>query len=99
MSDADGKPQKKKDQRSDAALSEDIQRLRGELAETLDSLEYKLDVPARFGERLAEVKGRVLEAWDEKPLVVAAAGVGALCAIGAVVVGGVALFRRATRGH
>lgn len=97
MSDADGKPQKQKDQRSDAALGEDIQRLRGELAETLDALEYKLDVPARLGDRLAEVKGRVLKAWDEKPLVVAAAGIGVLCAIGAVIAGGAALSRRALR--
>lgn len=89
MSDG-GKQAKPKDERSDSALDQDITRLRGELAETLDALEYKLDVPARFAERMEGVR----QAWDERPLVVAAIAVGALCAACGLVAGAVALARR-----
>ncbi len=66
------------------------EELRRELAETLNALEYKLDVPARLGEWTDDRKAQFLRAKDENPtqvyglLGIAAAGIVGIIA-GAIV--------------
>lgn len=80
----DDKPQEHK--RSSAELRRDIQATRRELAETLNALEYKLDVPARFGEWKDDRKQQFIAAKEENPtkvyglLGVAAAGLAGIIA-------------------
>lgn len=86
--------EKQKDTRSDGELRSDIQRARDELAQTLDALEYKLDVSARGREFVDSSKRELAKRWDDNPLLVAGVAVGAVVAIAGAVVGGIALARR-----
>lgn len=83
-----------KDARTDDELRADIQRRRDELAQTLDALEYKLDVPARGREFLDQGKRQLLQRWDDNPLLVAGIAAGAVVALAGAIVGIVALSRR-----
>jgi hypothetical protein len=57
------------------ALTEEIQRTREELGETVEALAAKVDVKARAQRRAAEVKGNLLgKARDAKDKVTAQAG-------------------------
>jgi len=95
MSDAAaGAQAPQKDYRSNHELASDIARTRSELVETLDALEYKLDVPARAREMLDEGPESVKRLWDDNPLLVAGLAVGAVALVGGAVAGLVALFRR-----
>lgn len=85
---------KPKDTRSNSELRRDIDRVREELAQTLDALEYKLDVSARGREMIDAGRRRLSAAWDERPLVVAGAAAGAVAVATGAVVGIVALLRR-----
>ena len=90
---ADPEP-KPKDTRSDAQLRADIQRARDELAQTLDALEYKLDVPARGRELLDSTTRTLARKWDDNPLLVGGIVAGAIVAIAGAITGIVALGRR-----
>ena len=83
-----------KPQRSTGELKRDIASTRRELAETLDALEYKLDVPARFGEWADERKRELARQWESNPGLLIGIGAGALAAIGAIIAGAFALPRR-----
>lgn len=85
---------KPKDTRSDDELRRDIRASRDELARTLDALEYKLDVPARSREFMANGKDKALRTWDENPVKVAGAGAAALVAVVGGIVGAIVLGRR-----
>jgi hypothetical protein len=56
----------------------DVDRLRGELAETIDAIEYKLNVPKRVAERVQRLR-------SDNPLVLVGITVGVAAAIGGVV--------------
>lgn len=85
MSDPKQEP-KPKDTRTDGELRENIEQTREELASTLDALEYKFDLPARLPEFAEKAKAFAAKTWDDNPLLVIGAGVGAaVAAIGAVV--------------
>lgn len=86
--------EKPKDTRSTGELRRDIDRAREELAQTLDALEYKLDVSARGREWIDSGRRTLSNAWDERPLVVAGAAAGALALLAGAVVGVFALLRR-----
>lgn len=88
-------PKKPKDTRTDGELRRDIERKRDELAQTLDALEYKLDVPARGREALETGKQQLAKQWDDNPLLVGGIALGALAAVAGAVLGIVALLRRA----
>lgn len=78
---SNAEPNNEQSKRSAAELRRDIQSTRRELAETLNALEYKLDVPARLGEWKDERKQQFVAAKNEDPtkvyglLAAAAAGV------------------------
>ncbi|MGO1544411.1 MAG: DUF3618 domain-containing protein [Gulosibacter sp.] len=80
--------------RSASELRSDIENTRRELAETLDALEYKLDVPARFSEWADERKEQLRKLTDESPAVVAGVAVGAVAVIGGIIAGVIGLSRR-----
>ncbi|MDJ1370714.1 DUF3618 domain-containing protein [Gulosibacter molinativorax] len=80
--------------RSSGELRRDIEHTRRELAETLDALEYKLDVPARFGEWLDERKTQLRKATDESPATVIGVAASAVVLIGGIIAGVVGLARR-----
>lgn len=80
--------------RSAGQLDRDIAATRRELAETLDALEYKLDVPARFGEWAEDRTEQLKRTWDEHPGVVIGVAVGAAVAIAGIIAGAFALPRR-----
>lgn len=83
-----------KDERSDGELRRDIDRARDELAQTLDALEYKLDVSARGREWYDSGRRALSNAWDDRPLVVAGVAAGAVALIAGVAIGAVGMFRR-----
>jgi hypothetical protein len=56
----------------------DVDRLRSELAETIDAIEYKLNVPKRLAERVKRLR-------SDNPLVLVGIAVGVAAAIGGVV--------------
>lgn len=88
------KQPKPKDTRSDAQLRTDIERKRDELAQTLDAVEYKLDVPARGRELLDSTQRQLARAWDDNPLLVGGIAVGAAVAVAGAVAGIIALSLR-----
>ncbi|KAB1650429.1 DUF3618 domain-containing protein [Pseudoclavibacter endophyticus] len=88
------KPEKAKDTRSDSDLGHDIERVRDELAQTLDALEYKLDLRARGQEYLEATKRRLAKQWDDNPLLVGGIAAGGVLALAGALVGGVVLARR-----
>ncbi|SJM55111.1 DUF3618 domain-containing protein [Gulosibacter sp. 10] len=85
---------KEQPKRSSGELKADIEHTRRELAETLDALEYKLDVPARVGEWVGDRKAQLRKAFDESPVVVAGVAAGAVAVIGGIIAGVVGLARR-----
>lgn len=91
---ADADDAKAKDTRSDDELRADIRRRRDEIAQTLDALEYKLDVPARGREVLDEGRRKLEQKWDDNPLLVAGIAAGAVVSIVGAIVGIIALSRR-----
>lgn len=86
--------QRASSRRSASELRRDIEHTRRELAETLDALEYKLDVPARFGEWVADRKTQLRKATEESPATVIGVAVGAVVIIGGIVAGVIGLSRR-----
>jgi Protein of unknown function (DUF3618) len=56
----------------------DVDRLRAELAETIDAIEYKLNVPKRMVERVQRLR-------QDNPLALVGIAVGVAAAIGGVV--------------
>ncbi|MFD2757670.1 DUF3618 domain-containing protein [Gulosibacter faecalis] len=70
------------------------EELRRELAETLNALEYKLDVPARFGEWADDRKAQFLRAKDENPGRVAAILGGAAAGVAGIIAGVIVLANR-----
>lgn len=83
-----------KAQRSAHELKRDIASTRRELAETLDALEYKFDVPARFGEWADVRKNDLQRQWETNPGLLIGIAAGAVAAIGAIIAGAFALPRR-----
>ena len=65
----------------------DVDRARAQLAETIDAIEYKLNVPKRTAERLQRLQ-------KENPAALAAISVGVAVAVGGIVWGVVRLVRR-----
>lgn len=80
--------------RSAGELRRDIEQTRRELAETLDALEYKLDVGARFREWADERQTQLRKATEESPATVIGVAAGAVVLIGGIVVGVIGLTRR-----
>ena len=80
--------------RSLAQLARDKASARRELAETLDALEYKLDVPARLGEWADDRAVQVKRAWNDNPGAVIGIIAGAVVVIAGIVAGAFALPRR-----
>ena len=80
--------------RSAGQLNRDIASTRRELAETLDALEYKLDVPARFGEWTDDRAVQLKRAWNDNPGAVIGIAAGAAVVIAGIVAGAFALPRR-----
>lgn len=80
--------------RSAHELGRDIENTRRELAETLDALEYKLDVPARLGEWADARKTQLAKATEDSPATVIGVAVGAVVVIGGIIAGVVGLTRR-----
>lgn len=80
--------------RSSAELRRDIQVTRRELAETLNALEYKLDVPARFGEWSTERKQQFVAAKDANPTKVYGLLGAAAAGVVGIVTGMIMLGRR-----
>lgn len=89
-----GTPKPSAPKRSAAELRRDIDGTRRELAETLDALEYKLDVPARFGEWAQERKEQLRKATEESPVAILGVAAGAAVVIGGLIAGVVRLSRR-----
>jgi hypothetical protein len=58
-----------------AALQADIERTREDLARTVDELTERLDVKARFQDKVTEVKHDAVEQARRPPVIAAAAGV------------------------
>lgn len=81
-------------QRSMAQLRHDIRSTRTELAETLDALEYKLDVPARLTEWGNERADQVKRAWNDNPALVLGIAAGAVAIVGGIITGALTLPRR-----
>ncbi len=76
-----------------AQIQAEIEATRAQLAETVDELSARLDVPARARERAARVRDTAVETYRESPPVV----IGAAVALVGLVVGLVVLRReRAT---
>ncbi|MGO2110756.1 MAG: DUF3618 domain-containing protein [Pseudoclavibacter sp.] len=88
------KPEKVKDTRSDGELRRDIDSARDELAQTLDALEYKLDVRARGQEFLDSGREQLAKQWDDNPLLIGGLALGAVVAVAGAVVGGIFVARR-----
>lgn len=65
----------------------DIERVRAELAATLDAIEYKLNVPKRAAERIERLRA-------DNPLALVGVAAGAAIAVAGVVWGVIALRRR-----
>ncbi|RRJ85957.1 DUF3618 domain-containing protein [Gulosibacter macacae] len=80
--------------RGAAQLRRDISSTRRELAETLDALEYKLDVPARASEWIDDRVDQVKRAWDENPGLVIGIAAGAATIVIGVIAGAFTLPRR-----
>lgn len=80
--------------RSAGQLDRDISSTRRELAETLDALEYKLDVPARFGDWADDRLVQVRRAWNDNPGAVIGIAAGAVVAVAGIIAGALALPRR-----
>ncbi|NLT25115.1 MAG: DUF3618 domain-containing protein [Microbacteriaceae bacterium] len=80
--------------RSAGQLDRDISATRRELAETLDALEYKLDVPARFGDWADDRMVQVRRAWNDNPGAVIGIAAGAVVVVAGIVAGALALPRR-----
>lgn len=89
MSNTTGAPK-----RSSSEIRRDIEHTRRELAETLDALEYKLDVPARLGEWADERKEQLRKATEESPATVIGVAAGAVVVIGGIIAGVIGLARR-----
>ncbi|UQN14680.1 DUF3618 domain-containing protein [Gulosibacter sp. ACHW.36C] len=70
------------------------EELRRELAETLNALEYRLDVPARVGEWADERKAQFLRAKDENPTRVYGLLGGAVLGLVGIVAGAIVLANR-----
>lgn len=80
--------------RNAAQLRSDIAQTRRELAETLDALEYKFDVPARFGEWADDRKAQAKRLWKESPALVVGVLAGTVAIIGGIITGAFMLPRR-----
>lgn len=80
--------------RNAAELKRDIASTRRELAETLDALEYKFDVPTRFAEWSDDRRTDLQRQWETNPGLLIGIAVGALAAVGAIIAGAFALPRR-----
>ena len=65
----------------------DVDRLRAELAETIDAIEYKLNVPKRASESIERLR-------KENPIALAGIAVGAAVTVAGIVWGIVRLIRR-----
>lgn len=70
------------------------EELRRELAETLNALEYKLDVPARFGEWADDRKAQFQRAKDENPGRVYGLIGGAVAGVAGIIAGVIVLANR-----
>jgi hypothetical protein len=71
-------------------IKAEIEATRAQLAETVDELSARLDVPARARERAARAKDTAVETYRESPPAV----IGAALALAAVVLGLVVLRRK-----
>ena len=71
-------------------IKAEIEATRAQLAETVDELSARLDVPARAKERAARVKDTAVETYRESPPAV----IGAALAVAGVVLGLVVLRRK-----
>jgi ElaB/YqjD/DUF883 family membrane-anchored ribosome-binding protein len=71
-------------------IKAEIEATRAQLAETVDELSARLDVPARARERAARAKDTAVETYRESPPAV----IGAALAIAGVVLGLVVLRRK-----
>lgn len=80
--------------RSVAEVRQSISSTRRELAETLDALEYKFDVPARFGEWADDRKVQAKRMWNDNPPLVVGVVAAAVTVIGGIIVGAFSLPRR-----
>ncbi|NUU08565.1 DUF3618 domain-containing protein [Leifsonia sp. C5G2] len=65
----------------------DVDRARAQLAETIDAIEYKLNVPKRTAERIQRLQ-------KENPAALVGLSVGVAVAVGGIVWGIVRLVRR-----
>ena len=81
-------------QRNAGQLKRDIAATRRELAETLDALEYKLDVPARVAEWGDQRRSDLQRQWERNPGLLIGIAAGAIAAVGAIIAGAFALPRR-----
>lgn len=80
--------------RSGAELRRDIQQTRRELAETLNALEYKLDVPARFGEWTDAKKQQFVAKKNEDPTKVYGLLGAGVAGVAGIIAGAIMLGRR-----
>ena len=80
--------------RSAAQVRSDIAQTRHELAETLDALEYKFDVPSRLGDWAADRKTQAQRLWNDNPALTVGVLAGTVAIIGGIIAGAFMLPRR-----
>ncbi|MEA9986120.1 MULTISPECIES: DUF3618 domain-containing protein [Subtercola] len=89
------KPDKPTDTRSHEQIQKDVVKNRQDLAETLDAIEYKLNVPKQATMAARRVKAKIKTLREENPAVLVAGAAGAAAVVGTGIWLGVrALTRR-----
>lgn len=91
---SNNQPAQESAKRSLSEVRRDIEHTRRELAETLDALEFKLDVPARTKEWVEARKEQFDRVREESPATVIGVAVGAVVVVGGIVAGVVGFARR-----
>lgn len=80
--------------RSKQQIERDIERLRGEIASTLDAIEEKLNVPRQVRLGAEQTRVRMKRFAEEDPVLLGVIGAAAVALVGGVVWAAVATSRR-----